>query len=224
MQLNNLEILPELTKRSNFSIFQLPKDTDFSKILPNSYHVKPEGKSNSITIDVVRLVDELASAKQTADFNIVIEQAERMNEKATNAFLKNLEEPRELVHFIFLCHNADSLIPTVRSRAFIYYLPENNHINSPLSASPDIQALAKSYLTATPKTIYPIAEKISKLSKDQSRQKALEVVDVAIEIAYKSYFKTGKTQFLDSLQKLLATESALSQNGGVKLQLVANML
>ena len=46
----------------------------------------------------------------------------------------------------------------------------------------------------------------------------------AIELAYKTYFLTGNTQFLQKLEKLLTISDNIAANGHVKLQLVAGML
>ena len=52
---------------------------------------------------------------------------------------------------------------------------------------------------------------------------ALEVVGVAIEMLYKTYFITSKEVFLKKLPKFLAVYDGISQNGHVKLQIVANI-
>lgn len=47
----------------------------------------------------------------------VIDEAERMNEEASNALLKTLEEPSGRACLILVAHEPEALLPTVRSRA-----------------------------------------------------------------------------------------------------------
>tara|TARA_B100001105_G_scaffold245934_1_gene229147 strand:+ start:1802 stop:2632 length:831 start_codon:yes stop_codon:yes gene_type:complete len=63
-----------------------------------------------------RLYDQTKTTSRGARL-IVIDYAERMGVQAQNAFLKLLEEPGKDVHFLLLCHDAGSLLPTIRSRA-----------------------------------------------------------------------------------------------------------
>ena len=53
--------------------------------------------------------------------------------------------------------------------------------------------------------------------------KSQQVVDAAITLMYKSYFKTGNEKFLTKLDQLLKVQENLT-NGNLKLQLVAHML
>ena len=46
----------------------------------------------------------------------IIDDADKMNSQAQNAFLKLLEEPAEHIHFILTSHNPHLLLPTVLSR------------------------------------------------------------------------------------------------------------
>ncbi len=224
MQLNNLDDLNIASRKTNFAIFELPKNIDFTKILPNCIHLRRHDDKNKITIDIIRGITDLVNSKQDEDLLIVLENAEIIEIGAANAILKMLEEPHEHVHYIFLCHNSSLLLPTIRSRAFCYYLPNSNHIVDAPEADEKTIALAKSYLSASTNTIYPIAEKISKLSKDHAKDAALEVISVAIDLMYKSYFKTANEAYLTKLQHLLAVEKGIKANGNLKLQLVANML
>ena len=46
----------------------------------------------------------------------IVEDADKMNEHASNALLKTLEEPPPTSHIILIAARADSLLPTIRSR------------------------------------------------------------------------------------------------------------
>ena len=221
MQLDNTSNIPDISKQTGFSIFELPKG-DFAEILPKSIHAHPNEKGY-YSVDEIREIFNLVRNKQEQDIIIVFEDAELINTSGINAFLKNLEEPNQHIHIVFLVRKASEIIPTVMSRASYYYLPNFEKIDSPIDAEQDIIKLAKQYISATPQQLPKIASDIAK-DKNDSRAKALRVVDVAIQILYKSYFITGNQAFLKKLDSLIKTSEALRTNGHVKLQLVANMV
>ena len=47
---------------------------------------------------------------------IIIDPAENLNQSASNALLKNIEEPAEFLHFILIAKHKETLIPTLLSR------------------------------------------------------------------------------------------------------------
>lgn len=86
--------------------------------LPDYKHVHPlEGKS-VIAIDQCReLSDFMALTSHYGRYRIVIlEPAEQMNVAAANSLLKTLEEPPQGSLLILVTSQADSLLPTIRSR------------------------------------------------------------------------------------------------------------
>lgn len=226
MQLDKIEQIINVAGKTNFSIFELPKVQNFAEILPNSYHLRANDDKTGISIEQIRDLEQLVSAKQSADFYVVVEEPEKMSIGAINAFLKTLEEPRELVHIIFLTYNSTALLPTILSRAHCFYIPDSNHIQNAPDIDPKILDLAKSYIAMTPGTqLVSFADKIAKSKPTGSaRQKALDMLDAAITLLYKSYFATGNAHFLKKLENLLQTEEAIRQNGNVKLQLIAGVL
>lgn len=224
MQLNSLEEISTISAKNNFSIFELPLGANFSEILPASVHIKPDEDKNTIDITKIRELSTIAQAKQTRDFYIVIDNAETMNANAANAFLKALEEPNDKLHFVFLSNNTSQILPTIKSRANNYYLVNETKISDAPNYDEATMSLAKQYLSATKANLPDLADKISKLNKESSRQGALKVLECAIELAYKSYFLTGNAQFLQKLEKLIGTSDNIAANGHVKLQLIAGML
>ncbi len=222
MQLNSADQVSDIARRAGFAIFELP-DADFATILPNSLHIRPLDDKNVINIDQIRELMPLIQGRQSADFSIVIENAELMNEPAANAFLKALEEPNDFVHFVFLVRSSARILPTIKSRAHNYYLASAAKLADPLASDPDIAALAKRYIASTPTDLPKLAAEIAK-GKDDARARAATVVDCAILILYKSYFATGNPHFLAHLASLTACQEALSSGGNIKLQLVNAML
>jgi len=222
VQLNSIDQLADITRRTGFAIFELP-DADFATILPNSLHIRPLEDKNVINIEQIREIMPIIQGRQSSDFSIVIENAELMNEPAANAFLKALEEPNDFVHFVFLVRSSARILQTIKSRAQNYYLASAAKLSDPLNQNPKIVNLAKRYIASTPTNLPKLAAEIAK-DKTDARAHASEVVDCAILILYKSYFSTGNPRFLERLDNLLDCQEALGSGGNIKLQLIAAML
>lgn len=77
---------------------------------------EPEG--SFIKISQIRRLSEIASLRPMIGKKrvFIIKEAELMNEEASNAFLKTLEEPSPYSHFILLTRNPEKILPTIRSR------------------------------------------------------------------------------------------------------------
>ena len=50
-----------------------------------------------------------------------------------------------------------------------------------------------------------------------------KIIDAAIEIAYKSFFKTNKLQFIKKAQSLITLQENLKRNGHLKLHFIADL-
>lgn len=77
-----------------------------------------EGKTE-LTVDLIRgIYDSVGLMPADLPFKAyIIEDGEKMNRSAQNAFLKLFEEPPEDVYFFILTTDSSVLLPTVRSRA-----------------------------------------------------------------------------------------------------------
>ena len=82
-------------------------------------------KLQQIKIDAIRaILEPLQQTSVRGGRRVVcISPAESMNVQAANALLKMLEEPPEAVVFILVSHNADRVLPTIRSRCRALLLP-----------------------------------------------------------------------------------------------------
>ena len=187
--------------------------------IKNTIVLQPEEKT-VITIEQIRKLLPRLAAKQVADLFIIIRPAEALNAEAASALLKNLEEPGDKVHFILVTSMPSLILPTILSRTALYILktPANNEI----TASPKTKELAKKLLVAKGADLVKVAEEITK-KKDGVRNYTLEVLEVAIEMLYQTYFITKKTVFIKKLPRFLAAYDAVAQNGHVKLQIVSNL-
>jgi DNA polymerase III subunit delta' len=85
---------------------------------PDLLVLAPEGPGGFIKIEQIReLLAVLAFPPHEGRARvIVIEDAEKMNPAAANAFLKTLEEPPNRTHIVLLSSAPDRLLVTIRSR------------------------------------------------------------------------------------------------------------
>jgi len=92
---------------------------------PDLSVVSPEGDSRSIKVDQIRQLHQKAyqSSHNGGYRIIVIAPAEAMNVAAANALLKLLEEPNDETLLLLLSHQAQLLLPTLRSRCQSVYFP-----------------------------------------------------------------------------------------------------
>jgi len=108
------------------SLFPAAKElaADFGH--PDTALVVPAGKRREITVDQVRegIVEKLASSAYSGGWRlVVVSEADRMNQQASNALLKSLEEPPPKTLFILETEAPDSILPTILSRVQKIYLP-----------------------------------------------------------------------------------------------------
>lgn len=210
--------IAKIASRVSTAIFVMPAEVEVK--IPRAIVLQPEEKT-VITIEQVREVIQRLNVRQTSDRYIVIRPAELMNEEAANAFLKNLEEPGERVHFILITDAPSRILPTILSRAWVYFLRVQD--DGKIHADEKVKELAKKLMVAKGPDLVAVAEEIAK-KKDGVRAYALAVLGAAIEMLYRTYFITGKGVFAMKLPKFLAAYDAIARNGHVKLQIVANLV
>lgn len=221
MFFDNVSEIKEIAKKVNFSIFVVPPETDLK--IKNALYLHPDPKKNKITVDMVRDFISMSNSRQKSDTFFVVAPADLMNEAAENAFLKNLEEPKDFYHYILLTEHPSALLPTVLSRAQIFYLKKENPLEAELACDEKVREFAKKLIVAKPNELLKIATEIAK-KKDNARSFALEIVSTSIEILYKSYFKTNNKKLLQKIPNLIKLYDNLNHNGNIKLHIVADML
>ncbi|MFT0212431.1 DNA polymerase III subunit delta' [Pseudomonas sp. F1_0610] len=111
---------------------------------PDFFHLAPEEEGKSIVIGQVReLVADIAQTAQQGGRQVVIvEPTEAMTLGASNALLKNLEEPSGSTVFLLVSDQISFLLPTIKSRCVLQKctMPNNQQALDWLkSAKPDIQ-------------------------------------------------------------------------------------
>lgn len=220
MFFENLRDIEKIANRAGCSIFVVPDEAKIE--IKNVFLLKPEQKT-TITIDQVREVLGQLTVKQTRSQFVLIRPADKLGEEAENAILKSLEEPKDNVHFVLITDKPSKLLPTILSRAQMYILKSTKTNVSEISADEKTKLLAKKIIAAKPSDLVDLAEEITK-KKDGVREYALDILAVAIEMAYKSYFITQKEAFLIKIPKLLMAYENINKNGHIKLHLVADLL
>ncbi len=86
---------------------------------PNLMILQKDEDKKYITVEKVReLFDFLNKTSYSGNKYkiVIIESIDYMNVNASNALLKNLEEPHQNTLFLIICHNISSLLPTISSR------------------------------------------------------------------------------------------------------------
>jgi len=102
---------------------------------PDVYLIESEGDGDQITVSAIRGLEEsLAYKPFEGKYKIaIIDNAERMNPAAANAFLDTLESPPPQSVLILVSSRPDMLLPTIRSRCQkIYFNPLPRHVMSGL--------------------------------------------------------------------------------------------
>ncbi len=222
MFFENITQLNEIAKKTSCSIFVINPTTKLD--LRHALYLTPdaEKKSSIITVDQIRDFIGLTNNREVEDNFFVITPADAMNEAAQNAFLKTFEEPRTYCHFVLLTQDPSLLLPTILSRAQIYIYKTLNCLNQPPTTSAKIVDYAKQLIAAQPKDLSELASALTK-TKVAPREQALEVTATAIELLYKSYFKTKNIKFLTKIQNFINLHEHLSQNCHIKLHIVADL-
>ncbi len=75
-----------------------------------------------ITIDIIRRLYRQTEGKQEGPLIVILTRADTMQAPAQNAFLKLLEEPAPLVHFVLLADHPEMLQATIVSRVQTVYM------------------------------------------------------------------------------------------------------
>ena len=182
---------------------------------------------NQITVDQIREVIEMTTVKASSDRYFFFKNAEKMQIQAQNATLKLFEEPKDNYHFILFTNKPEALLPTIRSRAYTYKpLRLNTLIEAP-KAEKTVFETAKRLLVADTSGVIAIADELHKrkdTEKSPRREYVLNVLETTIELAEKSYFKTGNKAFARKINGLILAHKNISANGIIRLQIISNLI
>lgn len=238
MFFDDITSIPKIAAKEGFSIFILPsavidamnatkkvvKTAATPKIIfpPTTIYLQPDEK-NVIRVDKIRELEAEMSTKKTSQRFFVVKHAETINEAAENAALKLCEEPKENCHLVFLATDLTAFLPTILSRASVYVQRVDNPLDQPINASEETLSEARSLLKSTGRETLLLVNRWTDKKSKKERQDILKILSCTIEIAYKSYFKTGNPNFLKKVPNLITAYENIKGNGHIKLQLTAHL-
>ncbi|NLO22745.1 MAG: AAA family ATPase [Fibrobacter sp.] len=107
------------------------------KLKENPYSINYLSKAAEISVDLVRSLKGRFGLKNNEIRCVIIAEADTMNESASNALLKILEEVPSNTYFILTTHSKEHLLQTIRSRCL------SVHLNT--LSSKEVKAIASQY-------------------------------------------------------------------------------
>ena len=217
-------VLNQPVKISNKKTIKTAKSQTINLAVDPKDVLEVKDDRGKIRVDQIREIEDHTKTKATKAQFIIVQNAETMNEAAQNAFLKLLEEPKDNYHFVLFVNSLSSLLETVLSRGEIYVLKQENPLDRPLDTDDETIESAKKLLSANFQDLTRIAAELTdKKHHKNPREDTKKILATAIEILYKSYFKTKNPKFLNKLLKLINCYENIAANGHIKLHLVADL-
>ena len=175
------------------------------KILNNChvdvYYAKKFGKKQVVNVDEIRFIcsDAYIKPNEGRAKVYIIEDCDKMQIEAQNAFLKILEEPPQDILFILTCSNYENILSTVRSRATLIELETENSKIDEISleiATCILNALCEN-------TEYNLLLATNKLSDKNIAYKTMDYIQEVVDKTLVSSYKTN--DFDDVLFKNLSS-------------------
>ena len=131
----------------------------------------PDSKGTVKNETAKNIVSSVGIIPNEADSSVfIIEEAHTLTVSAQNTLLKILEEPPRYAFFMLLCPIKTALLPTVISRAQVFFLGNADSDTSKLAPALDAAKNVMSALTAA--TDYEILEAAAVFEKDKELLKA----------------------------------------------------
>lgn len=171
-------------------------------------------KTKSISVDEIRtlLNNDIAIRPYGSKYKIyIIDNAEKMNVQAQNALLKTIEEPPSYAVIILLTSNADSFLPTIRSRCILLNIKpvEEDNIKKYLMHKyqvPDYKAeicasfsqgnVGKAIQLASSETFNEMKREVLSLIK---KMEDIEIYEMGVTIKKIGEYKQRIEEYLDLL-------------------------
>lgn len=161
-------------------------------------------------IDDVRVLGRFTKLKLSKPTAIILRNIEGATAEATNAFLKNLEEPQDNLYYILTATSIHKVLPTIVSRCQIIT------VNSQQTTTNNEEI--ENFLEMT------VGQKLAYLDKIKDRKEAIAFLENLILNYHQKLHQTTDNygeiaQNIDQIGKIL---NNIKANGNVTLQL-ANM-
>ena len=134
--------------------------------------IEIDAASNNGVDNIREIVNEVAYSPTEGKYRVyIIDEVHMLSAGAFNALLKTLEEPPSYVIFLLTCGAASSLLPTVRSRAQIFRVQQEDN---PQTEESEAFLLAESMAKAVPSAReYDLVSKTGTLTKDKELFRAV---------------------------------------------------
>mgnify|MGYP004447412659 FL=1 len=112
----------EVSARSTAKTVEEIKQGYIEEIRKNPYRVDIFSTAAFISVELIRNMTAAFAMKKDRVAAIIIAEADRMNEAASNAFLKTLEEVPPDTYFILTTSSREKMLQTIRSRCLALHL------------------------------------------------------------------------------------------------------
>ena len=221
MFFDRLDEIEKLALNAGASLFVVPNPEKVQ--IKNALTLKPEEDAELITMTQVHELEEFLNVKIKTPRFILISPAEKLNDEAVSAFMKNLEEPRENYHFILLSQVLDLVPSAIASRSAIYFLRTKPLFEQELGTNEKTIALTRDFLSAQSIELPKIADKIASKSGDAT-EKSLTVLETGIKMLFCDLLKDPNIETSNRLAKVVETHENIANGGTPKLHLVADMI
>ena len=112
----------EVKAGSRAKTLQDIKQGYIEKIVENPYRTDVFDAGADISVNLIRAMKSTFMMKGDRTRVVIVAEADRMNNSASNAFLKTLEEVPPDTYFVLTVSSRERLLPTIRSRCLAIHL------------------------------------------------------------------------------------------------------
>ncbi len=182
--------------------------------------MKIKAEKDIIKIDQIRLIKQAAYLKPMRGKRrvFIVEQAEKMNQEASNSLLKVLEEPPLFSHIILTTENLFSILPTIKSRCQILKFVQISgyDIQKKLIEKGTDEQRAKIISLLVQGNLEQALEFDLEEAEDQ-RRKAFQMFSSLVKgkktaSIFKKYSRMQKNNFIESMEPLLEMMSSFCRD------------
>ena len=113
----------EVKAGSRAKTLQDIKQEYIEKIVENPYRTDVFDAGAEISVNLIRTMKSTFAMRGDRTRVVIVAEADRMNDAASNAFLKNLEEVPPDTYFLLTASSRERLLQTIRSRCLAIHLP-----------------------------------------------------------------------------------------------------
>lgn len=167
-------------------------------------------KFETLSIEDARNLKEMASRKALGgDKKIFVVQSNFLTREAQNSLLKLFEEPVSNTHFFIITPNADTLLPTLKSRLMVLDSGES-------TKNEDLTKYTKEFLKLHPSARIE-AGFIKTMIEEKDKQKALEFVDYLTKALREASGK-NPSSYVEAFSEIITSRNYLrDRSASVKL-------